>query len=179
MRPTIGLERPRRLGAASRISRRRYPRAQATQPELATGDYVCATETSAIAALRADRTSQRGRRTPRHTAVQQHSLPLTRVSWHPHEIAERIDALGTKFGVWTPRRTGQYSLQDLFEMLGLPSGFEDIDQFVTRHSILKRSIRLSEAHFWTPQQREFFWELYEDGHYERALDELDDLLRRT
>ncbi|MFB8005947.1 DUF2789 family protein [Nocardia sp. NPDC056000] len=73
----------------------------------------------------------------------------------------------------------QYSLADLFDSLGLPSGAEDIEQFVTRHSILKRTIRLSDAHFWTPNQRDLFWVLREDGHYDQALDELDELLRRA
>ncbi|MFE6861871.1 DUF2789 family protein [Nocardia sp. NPDC057668] len=73
----------------------------------------------------------------------------------------------------------QYTLQELFEMLGLPSAPADIDSFVTRHSITKRGVHLFDAHFWTRHQREYFWDLHEDGHCEQAFNELDELLRRT
>jgi hypothetical protein len=69
------------------------------------------------------------------------------------------------------------TLASLFEQLGLPSDQKSIDQFVATHSPLPRDVLLSEASFWTPEQKLLLKEeLQNDADWARSVDELNALL---
>lgn len=67
---------------------------------------------------------------------------------------------------------------DLLEELGIAREGTDIRQFVERHSLLARDIRLVDAHFWTPLQRRLLIEYMEDETWQDAVEELDRLMRK-
>ena len=69
------------------------------------------------------------------------------------------------------------TLTGLFQQLGLPSDHDSIEQFVAEHSPLPRTVLLSDASFWTPQQKALLKEeLRKDADWAHAIDELNSLL---
>ncbi len=71
-----------------------------------------------------------------------------------------------------------HPLKELFDQLGLPSGYESIVQFLKTHGSLDSSILLSDADFWSENQRIFLRdELLKDADWAEAIDLLDSQLR--
>jgi len=71
-----------------------------------------------------------------------------------------------------------YTLEDLFEQLGLESSPEAIDTFIGEHT-LPDDVKLIDADFWTPQQAQFLKEeLREDAVWAIAVDELNQRLHQ-
>lgn len=71
-----------------------------------------------------------------------------------------------------------YTLEDLFEQLGLKSSPEAIDTFIGEHT-LADDVKLIDAPFWTPQQSQFLKEeLREDAVWAIAVDELNQRLHQ-
>ncbi|SDI95609.1 DUF2789 domain-containing protein [Pseudomonas abietaniphila] len=69
------------------------------------------------------------------------------------------------------------TLTNLFEQLGLPSDQASINQFVSTHSPLPRDMLLSEALFWTPEQKLLLKEeLQNDADWAHTVDELNAML---
>jgi len=76
--------------------------------------------------------------------------------------------------------TTHHGMADLFAQLGLPCTTSDIQQFVRSHSPLPDTVRLADAHFWTPAQASFLREqiLADDGDWALLVDALNARLRR-
>ncbi|QWE17234.1 DUF2789 family protein [Polynucleobacter sp. AP-Nino-20-G2] len=73
-----------------------------------------------------------------------------------------------------------HPLTELFEQLGLPSDRISIENFLCKHAPMKPSIVLSEADFWTPDQRNFLnEELLNDADWAEAIDLLNSQLRQS
>ncbi|MCX4027716.1 DUF2789 domain-containing protein [Endozoicomonas sp. SM1973] len=73
--------------------------------------------------------------------------------------------------------TSQHNLSTLFQQLGLSASNEEIDKFLTVHS-LKPDAQLSEADFWNESQAEFLRvAVEEDADWAEVVDELDARLR--
>lgn len=53
---------------------------------------------------------------------------------------------------------GHHRLQELFDQLGLASGPDAIDDFITRHRPASMGCALPEAPVWTPSQAAFLRE---------------------
>ncbi|MFV0925583.1 DUF2789 domain-containing protein [Pseudomonas palmensis] len=71
-----------------------------------------------------------------------------------------------------------HSFSALFKQLGLPDDPKGIDQFIISHSPLKGDIKLVDAPFWTPAQREFLKEaILEDADWAVQFDQLNEALR--
>lgn len=71
-----------------------------------------------------------------------------------------------------------HPLKDLFDQLGLPSSCQSIAQFLKTYGPLDASIVLSNANFWTLNQRIFLRdELLKDADWAEAIDLLDSQLR--
>jgi len=71
-----------------------------------------------------------------------------------------------------------YTLEDLFEQLGLESSPEAIDAFIGEHT-LPNDVKLVDAEFWSPQQAQFLKdELREDAVWAIAVDELNQRLHQ-
>ena len=71
-----------------------------------------------------------------------------------------------------------YTLEDLFEQLGLESSPQEIDTFIGKHT-LPDEVKLIDADFWTPQQAQFLKEeLREDAVWAIAVDELNQRLHQ-
>jgi hypothetical protein len=69
------------------------------------------------------------------------------------------------------------TLCSLFEQLGLPSDQKSIDRFVAMHSPIPRGVLLSEASFWTTEQKLLLKEeLLNDADWARSVDELNAVL---
>ena len=70
-----------------------------------------------------------------------------------------------------------FSIDTLFEQLGLPAEPEQIKAFCKKHS-LKDGEFLHDAEFWTPQQASFLKEgIAADADWSEVIDELDVQLR--
>lgn len=73
--------------------------------------------------------------------------------------------------------TSQHNLSTLFQQLGLPASGDEIDQFLSIHS-LKPEARLTEADFWSESQAAFLRDAVEDdSDWAEIVDELDARLR--
>ncbi|MFN2382160.1 MAG: DUF2789 domain-containing protein [Guyparkeria sp.] len=71
-----------------------------------------------------------------------------------------------------------HPLSELFEQLGLAAGDEDIEAFIDRNAPLPSEVALSDAPFWSDNQRYFLREsLAEDADWAEAVDHLDARLR--
>ncbi len=71
----------------------------------------------------------------------------------------------------------QHSMADLFSQLGLSSGPDDIEKFISVHRPLGNEVALYRAPFWTGAQRTFLKEeIVEDGDWAGVIDELNNLL---
>jgi hypothetical protein len=71
-----------------------------------------------------------------------------------------------------------HDLRALFEQLGLPCEFADIEGFAAAHRRLPRVLALHEAPFWTPAQAAFLFDgLAADADWAEVIDRLDTLLR--
>jgi len=71
-----------------------------------------------------------------------------------------------------------YTLEDLFDQLGLAEDHDSIEQFVQAHSPLQQSTPLYKADFWTASQALFLEEaIAEDSTWAIVVDQLDVLLR--
>lgn len=67
---------------------------------------------------------------------------------------------------------------ELFSQLGLESGYADIAAFIQHHP-LPPEVNLTEASFWTPSQRAFLRESWqEDSDWCELVGQLDQLLRK-
>ncbi|MCX2794326.1 DUF2789 domain-containing protein [Microbulbifer thermotolerans] len=74
--------------------------------------------------------------------------------------------------------TGYHNLKDLFAQLGMDSEDAAIEAFLERHR-LRDQEQLSDAHFWSEEQRRFLKEaILADADWREAVDELDTRLRR-
>ena len=74
--------------------------------------------------------------------------------------------------------THQHDMANLFAQLGLPSGREAIDRFITAHSPLPSDVLLSEAPFWTAGQAAFLHEgMIADADRAVVIDALNSELR--
>lgn len=70
-----------------------------------------------------------------------------------------------------------HTLSNLFAQLGLPSGDDDIENFIKTHSHLATDLSLSEAPFWTPSQAAFLREeILNDADWAEVIDQLNALL---
>ncbi|UVJ42268.1 DUF2789 domain-containing protein [Pseudomonas sp. LS1212] len=68
------------------------------------------------------------------------------------------------------------TLSMLFEQLGLASDQASIDEFIAQHR-LDKNVKLSEAPFWTEQQKKFLKEeLINDAEWAEVFDELNEAL---
>lgn len=66
-----------------------------------------------------------------------------------------------------------YSLETLFEQLGMASKPEDIEKFISENRLLD-DVQLHEAEFWTPQQAGFLKDgLANDANWAEVIDELN------
>jgi hypothetical protein len=66
-----------------------------------------------------------------------------------------------------------YSLETLFEQLGMSAEPEDIRRFIGEHR-LTDDTKLHEAAFWTPQQAAFLQDgLENDANWAEIIDELN------
>ena len=75
--------------------------------------------------------------------------------------------------------TSPHTFTSLFEQLGLPAGDAQITAFIRDHSPLDPEVKLVEAAFWNPGQREFLIEaLTEDSDWTEVVEHLDAILRR-
>jgi hypothetical protein len=71
-----------------------------------------------------------------------------------------------------------HPLSELFDQLGLPSDKQAIEAFIEGHSPLPSDVALSDAPFWSENQRRFLAEsLAEDADWAEAVDHLDARLR--
>lgn len=69
--------------------------------------------------------------------------------------------------------SNHYTMQTLFEQLGLPSRTEQIDAFIEAHD-LKQHERIEHAAFWSPAQASFVEEsIREDSDWVVLVDQLD------
>lgn len=67
-----------------------------------------------------------------------------------------------------------HTLNNLFAQLGLPSGDDDIENFIQTHSHLDSNLSLSEAPFWTPSQATFLREeILNDADWAEVIDQLN------
>lgn len=67
---------------------------------------------------------------------------------------------------------------ELFAQLGLPSDIKDVGAFIQRHTPLPETVRLEEAHFWTPAQAALLRdELLKDAEWAAVVDRLNLALR--
>lgn len=72
-----------------------------------------------------------------------------------------------------------HELHDLFCQLGLPDDPSSIESFIARHRPLPETLRLTDAPFWTPGQKQFLQEeILQDADWAEIIDALDSLLRR-
>lgn len=70
------------------------------------------------------------------------------------------------------------TLEELFEQLGLSSKKIHMDQFIERHQLKSSSI-LSEAIYWTSDQKSFLIEaISQDSEWAEVVDQLANLLIR-
>lgn len=70
-------------------------------------------------------------------------------------------------------------MPELFSQLGLGSGYADIAQFIQDHH-LPPGICLADANFWTPTQRAFLRESWQqNSDWCELLNQLDQMLRNT
>lgn len=70
-------------------------------------------------------------------------------------------------------------MPELFSQLGLDNDYADIAQFIQHHP-LPADIRLADASFWTPSQRAFLLESWQqDSDWCELVDQLDQMLRKT
>lgn len=68
------------------------------------------------------------------------------------------------------------TLSMLFDQLGLASDQASIDAFIAQHR-LEKNVKLSEAPFWTDQQKKFLKdELIDDADWAEVVDELNEAL---
>lgn len=71
-----------------------------------------------------------------------------------------------------------HPLKELFEQLGLPSSRKSIEHFLKTHGPLDSFVVLSEADFWTQNQRNFLHdELLNDADWAEVIDLLNSQLR--
>ena len=70
-------------------------------------------------------------------------------------------------------------MPELFSQLGLDNSYADIAQFIQHHP-LPADIPLTDATFWTPAQRAFLYESWQqDSDWCELVDQLDQMLRNT
>ncbi|UYM17443.1 DUF2789 domain-containing protein [Endozoicomonas euniceicola] len=71
----------------------------------------------------------------------------------------------------------QHDLKSLFSQLGLSNTPEDIEQFISGHSLTEQQ-SIFEAGFWQPAQKQFLIESHDqDSDWCEAVNEFDVLLR--
>ena len=71
-----------------------------------------------------------------------------------------------------------YSMQDLFDQLGLDNDGDSIDSFITKHQ-LPRKVTIESAAFWKPHQIDFIVSAKaDDADWSDAVDDLDALLHK-
>lgn len=71
-----------------------------------------------------------------------------------------------------------YTLEVLFQQLGLDTGGHKIDDFIDEHQ-LPDDVKLADASFWTEQQKRFLKEeLRLDADWAPVVDELNTRLHR-
>lgn len=72
----------------------------------------------------------------------------------------------------------QYTLETLFEQLGLEGSDEGIERFVTEHGALPADVMLADAPCWSPAQSAFLTEaIAADGPWALPVGELDAKMR--
>lgn len=72
-----------------------------------------------------------------------------------------------------------HDLKELFDQLGLPSGYREIEQFIATHRPLPNGTKLADAPFWTPAQARFLRdELLDDADWAPMVDQLNVLLHK-
>jgi len=72
----------------------------------------------------------------------------------------------------------EYTLETLFEQLGLDGSEEGMERFVAEHRPLVADVDLADAPFWSPAQAGFLSEaIAQDGAWALPVGELDALLR--
>ncbi len=71
-----------------------------------------------------------------------------------------------------------YTLEDLFDQLGLKEDHDSIEQFIQTHSTISEHIPLHKAEFWTASQAAFLEEaIADDSAWAMVVDQLNALLR--
>jgi uncharacterized protein DUF2789 len=71
-----------------------------------------------------------------------------------------------------------YTLEDLFDQLGLKEDHDSIELFIQAHSPLPDHIPLCKADFWTASQAEFLEQaIADDSVWSNVVDQLDALFR--
>ena len=74
--------------------------------------------------------------------------------------------------------SNHYTMQALFDQLGLASSAQHISQFIKRHTLFNGQ-RIEEAEFWSPAQASFLREaILEDSDWAELVDHLDAELRQ-
>ena len=69
--------------------------------------------------------------------------------------------------------SNHFTMQSLFDQLGLSSEPEQIRRFIKEHK-LKREQRITNAKFWSPAQASFLQEaIEEDAEWAELVDHLD------
>ena len=72
----------------------------------------------------------------------------------------------------------QHHFAGLFAQLGLPNSEAEIQAFITAHRPLPNDVKLTDAPFWSPAQRQFLKEEYiEDADWVELVDQLNLALR--
>lgn len=70
-------------------------------------------------------------------------------------------------------------MPELFSQLGLESDYAQIAQFIQHHP-LPPEVHLADASFWTPAQRAFLQESWQqDSDWCELVDQLDQMLRKA
>lgn len=76
--------------------------------------------------------------------------------------------------------TNHHGFSDLFAQLGLASDDASIRNFIASHAPLPGNLRLDEASFWTPAQKQLLREsLSADADWAEVVDRLSAALRST
>lgn len=71
-----------------------------------------------------------------------------------------------------------HSMVTLFDQLGLDSGGEAIDNFISKHNPLPANVELYDADFWNTSQASFLQQVKEDdADWAEIVDQLDAMLR--
>lgn len=74
--------------------------------------------------------------------------------------------------------SNHFTMQSLFDQLGLASEPEEINTFIKQHSLPPEQ-RIADADFWSPAQTAFLQEaIEEDADWVELVDHLDTQLRK-